>query len=116
MQTPLSLFFDASHFAPPSKQTNNSEHKLDGSRPAYVVGEQRRYDLVVPLLYPWRERGQSRWRVGRWQLMLVVVCGCVGLWLAVEYPIFTHFVEYSTQPDQTHHQTFSPPSIKIKGG
>jgi hypothetical protein len=28
------------------------------------------------LLCPWRERGQSCWRVGRWQLMLVVVCGC----------------------------------------
>jgi hypothetical protein len=27
------------------------------------------------------------------------------LWLAVEYPNFTHFVEYSTQPDQTHRQT-----------
>jgi hypothetical protein len=36
---------------------------------------------------------------------LVVVCGCVGLWLAVEYPNFTHFVEYSTQPDHTHQQT-----------
>jgi hypothetical protein len=43
--------------------------------------------------------------------MLVAVCGCVGLWLVVEYPNFTHFVEYSTQPDQTHHQTSPPPSM-----
>jgi hypothetical protein len=55
--------------------------------------------------------------------MLVAVCGCVGLWLAVEYPNFTHFVEYSTQPDQNHRQTLpqfygkkkcSP--MKSKGG
>jgi hypothetical protein len=106
MQTPLSLFFDASCFAPPpSKQTTDSERKPGGSRPVYGVGEQGRHDLVVSLLYPWREKGQSRWRVERWQLMLVVVCGCVGLWLVVEYPNFTHFVEYSTQPDQIHQQT-----------
>ncbi len=108
---PLSPFFDASHFAPPSKQTNNSERKPNGSQPACGVGERRRHDLVVPLLYPWRERRQSRWRVGQWQIMLVVVCCCVGLWLTVEYPTFTHFVEYSTQPDQTHHQTFPTSSM-----
>ncbi len=28
------------------------------------VGEQRRHHLVAPLLHPWRERGQSCWRVG----------------------------------------------------
>jgi hypothetical protein len=92
-QTPLSLFFDASHFTPPSKQTNDSERKPDSSPPAYGVGERRCHDLVVPLLYPWREREQSRWRVGRLRLMLAVVCDCVRLWLAVEYPNFTHFVE-----------------------
>ena len=42
------------------------------------------------------ERGQSCWRVGRWQFMLVVVCGCVELWLVVGYSNFTHFVEHST--------------------
>jgi len=33
--------------------------------------------------------------------MLVVVCGCVGLWIAVEYPNFTHFVEveHLTRPN-----------------
>ena len=29
---------------------------------------------MVPLLYPWREREQSRWRVGQLRLMLIVVC------------------------------------------
>jgi hypothetical protein len=57
-----------------------------------LVGEQWHDYLQAALLCPWRERGQGRWRVGRLWLMLVVVCGCVGLWLAVEYPNFTHFV------------------------
>ncbi len=57
---PLSLFFYASYSPLPSKQTIDSERKLDGSRPAYCVGERRCHDLVVPLLSPWRERGQSR--------------------------------------------------------
>jgi hypothetical protein len=47
--------------------------------PAHGVGERRRHDLVVPLLYPWRKRGQSRWRVGWhgsscWLLCLCVLC------------------------------------------
>ncbi len=76
---PLSLLFDASYFASPSKQTNNSKRKPDSSRPAHGVGERRRHDLVAPLLHPWRERGQSRWRVGWhgsscWLLCLCVLC------------------------------------------
>jgi hypothetical protein len=58
---------------PPSEQTKESELEPDGLRPAYGVRERRHHDLVVPLLYPWRERGQSCWRVGRLRLMLVVV-------------------------------------------
>jgi hypothetical protein len=73
---PLSLFFDASHFAPPSKQTNDSERKTDGSRPAYGIGERGRHDLVAAALPMERERakplgvgwhGSSRW-------LLCVVC------------------------------------------
>jgi hypothetical protein len=76
---PLSLLFDASYFASPSKQTNNSERNPDGLWPAHGVGEQRRHVLVAPLLYPWRERGQSCWRVGWhgstcWLLCLCVLC------------------------------------------
>jgi hypothetical protein len=76
---PLPLLFDASYFASPSKQTNDIECNPDSSRPAHGVGEQRRRDLVAPLLYPWRERGQSRWRVGWhgsscWLLCLCVLC------------------------------------------
>ncbi len=76
---PPSLLFDASYFTSPSKQTNNSERNPDGSRPVHGVGEQWHHDLVVPLLYPWRERGQSRWRVGWhgsscWLLCLCVLC------------------------------------------
>jgi hypothetical protein len=56
---PLFLLFDASYFASPSKQTNNSKRNPDGLQPAHGIGEQRLHDLVVPLLYPWRERGQS---------------------------------------------------------
>ncbi len=76
---PLSLLFDASYFASPSKQTNNSECNRDSLRPAHGVGEWRRHDLVAPLLYPWRERGQSCWREGWhgsscWLLCLCVLC------------------------------------------
>jgi hypothetical protein len=62
--SPLFLLFDASYFTSPSKQTNNSERNPYGSWPAHGVGEWRHHDLVAPLLYPWRERGQSRWRIG----------------------------------------------------
>ncbi len=76
---PLSLLFDASYFASPSEQTNDSKRNPDSSRPAHGIGEWRRHDLVVPLLYPWRERGQSHWRVGwhvssYWLLCLCVLC------------------------------------------
>ncbi len=76
---PLFLLFDASYFASPSKQTNNSERNPNSSWPAHGVGERRHHDLVVPLLYPWRERGQSHWRVGWhgsscWLLCLCVLC------------------------------------------
>jgi hypothetical protein len=81
---PLSLLFDASYFASSSKQTNDSEHNPDSLRPAHGVGEQRRHDLVAPLLYPWREMGQSCWRVGWhgsscWLLCLCVLCLCFVL-------------------------------------
>jgi hypothetical protein len=76
---PLSLLFDASYFASPSEQTNASERNPDSSQPAHGVGERWRHDLVAPLLYPWRERGQSRWRVGWhgsscWLMCLCVLC------------------------------------------
>ncbi len=76
---PLSLLFDASYFASPSKQTNNSKRNPDVLRPAHGVGDRRRHDLVAPLLYPWRERGQRHWRVGWhssscWLLCLCVLC------------------------------------------
>jgi hypothetical protein len=76
---PLSLLFDASYFASPSKQTNNSKRNPNGSQSAHGVGERRCHDLVAPLLYPWRERWQSHWRVGWhssscWLLCLCVLC------------------------------------------
>ncbi len=74
---PRSLLFDASYFASPSKQTNNSECNPDGLRPAHGIGERWRHDLVVPLLYPWREGGQSRWRVGWHGSSCWLLCLCV---------------------------------------
>jgi hypothetical protein len=76
---PLSLLFDASYFASLSEQTNDSERNPDSSRPVHGVGERQHHDLVVLLLYPWRERGQSHWRVGWhgpscWLLCLCVLC------------------------------------------
>ncbi len=76
---PLSLLFNASYFASPSKQTNNSKRNPDSLRPAHGVGEQQRHDLVGSLLYPRRERGQICWRVGWhgsscWLLCLCVLC------------------------------------------
>jgi hypothetical protein len=76
---PLSLLFNASYFASPSKQTNDSERNPDGLQPAHGIEERRRHDLEAPLLYPWRERGQSHWRVGWhssscWLLCLCVLC------------------------------------------
>ncbi len=79
---PLSLLFDASYFTSPSKQTNNSERNPDGSWPVHGIGERRRHDLVAPLLYPWRERGQSRWRV-RWHGS--------SCWLLCLYVLFVVF-------------------------
>ncbi len=75
----LSLLFDASYFASPSEQTNNSERNPNSSRPVHGVGEQWRHDLVAPLLYPWSERGKSHWRVGWhgsscWLLCLCELC------------------------------------------
>ncbi len=75
----LSLLFDASYFASASEQTNDSERNPDGSQPAHGVEERWRHDLVAPLLYPWKERGQSHWRVGWhgsscWLLCLCVLC------------------------------------------
>ncbi len=76
---PLSLLFDASYFVSPSEQINDSERNPDSSRPVHGIGEWRRHDLLAPLLYPWRERGQSHWRVGWqgsscWLLCLCVLC------------------------------------------
>ncbi len=56
---PLSLLFDASYFAPPREQTNDNKRNPEGSWPACGVVEQRRHDLVAPLLYAWRERVQA---------------------------------------------------------
>jgi len=57
LASPLfALFFNPSHFDPPSKQSNNSKCKSDGSQPAHGAGEQWRHDLMAPLLYPQRER------------------------------------------------------------
>ncbi len=76
---PLSLLFNASYFVSPSKQTNDSKRNPDGLWPVHGVKERRHHDLVAPLLYPWRERGQSHWRVGLhgsscWLLCLCVLC------------------------------------------
>ena len=57
--SPIPLFFDPSLFAPPNEQTNDSERKPGGSRPAHGVGERRRHDLMAPLLYPWRKRAKA---------------------------------------------------------
>ncbi len=75
---PLSLLFDASYFASPSKQTNDSKCNPNSLQPAHGIGEQQHHDLVAPLLHPWKERGQSRWRVG-WPTYLVSCC----VWLCV---------------------------------
>ncbi len=73
---PLYLLFHASYSASPSEQTNDSERNPDGSRPAHGIGEQRHHDLVAPLLYPWRERGQRQLRV-RWHGSSCWLLNCV---------------------------------------
>ncbi len=79
---PLSLLFDASYFASPSKQTNNSERNPNGLQPAHGIGERRRHDLVAPLLYPRREKRQSCWRVEWHSKSCWLLCLCV-LWFVL---------------------------------
>ncbi len=67
----------------PTRTGKNYDQKKRYSRLAYTICNTCnilwRNDLVAPLLYPWRERGQSRWRVGWhssscWLLCLCVLC------------------------------------------
>jgi len=89
----------------PSEQTNDSEREPDGLRPAHTHGEAAARLFVGSFALP-MERERAKLLKGRVAAAHVGCCVCcVGLWLAVEYPNFTHFVEYSTQPDQTHPQT-----------
>ena len=83
---------------PPSEQTNDSEREPDGLQPVHTRGEAAARLFVGSFALP-MERERAKPLEGRG------VC-CVGLWLAVQYPNFTLFVEYSTQQDQTHRQTF----------
>jgi hypothetical protein len=69
-------------------QTNDSERGPNSSPPSHGVGEWRRHDLVAPLLYPWKERGRSRFRrVGLgsscWLSCDVLVCVCVCVCVCV---------------------------------
>ncbi len=109
---PLSLLFDASyHFASPSKQTNNSECNPDRSQPAHGVGEQRRHDLVAPLLHPWRERGQSCWRVGwhgtscwllcLWCVLCFVFCAPTDNQTTVPFFSRRNFFQFPTDGQMT---------------
>ena len=95
--TPPSLCFDGLRCDAPNVQTNDSERKPDGSRPANGVGERRRHDLEAPLIKPWRERAKAAGGIGWDRLMLVVVC-CVVVFVGCAHVLFTHFVELSTQP------------------
>jgi hypothetical protein len=55
--SPLSnLFFDPSHFTPPSEQTDASVCNPDSLRPAHGVGDQRRHDLMAPPGRPTEKR------------------------------------------------------------
>ena len=55
--SPLSdLFFDPSHFAPPSEQTDDSVPNPDSLRPPHDVGNQRRHDLMAPPGRPTEKR------------------------------------------------------------
>ena len=78
---------------PPSEQTNDSEREPHGLRPAHTRGEAAARLFVGSFALPMeRERGQSRWRVGRLRLMLIVVC-CVVVYcvvLAYGMVLFTH--------------------------
>ncbi len=74
---PLSLLFDASYFASQSEQTNDSKRNPDSLWPAHGVGERRRHDLVVPLLYPWRDRGKIHCKVGWHGSSCWLLCLCV---------------------------------------
>jgi hypothetical protein len=62
--------------------------------------------LVVPLLDPWRERGQSRWRVGRLLLMLIVVC-CVVVFCVVLAYIFCVAPERTWQKGEHDRSSWS---------
>jgi hypothetical protein len=91
---------------PPSEQTNDSEREPDGLRPAHTRGEAAARLFVGSFALP-MERERAKPLEGRAAAAHVGCCVCcAGLWLAVQYPNFTLFVEYSTQPDQTHLQTF----------
>ena len=85
---------------PPSEQTNDSEREPDGLRPAHTRGEAVGRLFVGSFALP-MERERAKPLEGRAVAAHVGYC----VWL-VEYPNFTLFVEYSTQPDQTHPQTF----------
>ena len=86
---PLSLNSIRSLQIPPKKQTNDSGRNTDSARPPYGDGERRRYDLVAPLLSPWRERGQSRFgRVGHGSsCWLSCVCVCVCVFFFFFWPV-----------------------------
>ncbi len=80
---PISLFFSSINIPPQTTGNRPPQTFRPGlaSSPthplAHGVGERRRHDLVAPLLYPWRERGQSRWRVEGGTAHLVGCCVCV---------------------------------------
>ncbi len=105
---PLSLFFDASHFAPPSEHTNDSERKPHSLRPTYGVGEQRRHDLVVPLLYPWRVRAKPLvGRVSSLSCWLSCLCGCCGK------ATFSFYTGSKTKLAKPKWPTYAPSFYKI---
>ena len=94
--SPLSaLFFVPSNFAPPSERNDKSVRNPNNLRPAHGVGEQRRHDLMAPLLYPRRESkkplsgGGSRWLL------------CVSLWVCVTIMI-QHMRKYAHGRTGTH--------------
>ena len=85
-KTPPSLsFLMGANSAPQTSQMMLASVSLMARNLCTPVWEQGHDYLWAALPCPWRERGQSYWRVGRQRLMLVVVCGFVGLCLAVEY-------------------------------
>ncbi len=84
----ISLFFDVSCFVAPNKGTSRCKHETSAGHLEWTHREQRRYDLGVPLPYPWRERAKP---LEGWVAAAHVDCCvlCCVVWCGSEFSYHT---------------------------